>query len=52
MTEAQKIARRIFREWCAANGIVIYPMAGADLVARIEAALVTRPQGNTPGEGK
>lgn len=23
-----------------ANGIVIYPMAGADLVARIEAALV------------
>jgi hypothetical protein len=41
MTEARKIARRIFREWCAANGIVIYPMAGSDLVARIEAALTS-----------
>ena len=39
MSEARKIARRIFREWCAANGIVIYPMAGTDLVARIEVAL-------------
>ncbi|HMI56394.1 MAG TPA: hypothetical protein VK494_09415 [Gemmatimonadaceae bacterium] len=39
MTDARKMARRILREWCAANGIVIYPMAGADLVARIEAAL-------------
>jgi hypothetical protein len=46
MTDARKIARRTFREWCAANGIVIYPMAGADLVARIEAALTVAPSGN------
>jgi hypothetical protein len=39
MSPAKKLARKVFREWCAANGIVIYPMAGADLVARIEAAL-------------
>jgi len=45
MTEAKKMARRVFREWCAANGIVVYPMAAADLVARIEAVLSSAEDG-------
>lgn len=40
MSPAKKAARRVFREWCAANGILIYPMTAADLVNRIEAAIV------------
>lgn len=39
MTDARKIAGRIFREWCAANGLAVDPLSAADLVARIEAAL-------------
>lgn len=41
MTQAKKTARRIFREWCAHNGIVLEPLCAADLVARIEAALAS-----------
>lgn len=48
MTQARKIARRIFREWCAANGIVVDPAAAADLVARIEAVLVPPATRVTP----
>jgi len=44
MTDAKKIARRVLREWCKANGLVIYPMAAADLVARIELALTEKSQ--------
>jgi hypothetical protein len=45
MTPSRKAARRIFRDWCAANGLAVDPIAAADLVNRIEAAL--RPSQNS-----
>jgi hypothetical protein len=39
MTEARKVARRIFREWCKYQGICMDPIIAADLIARIEHAL-------------
>jgi hypothetical protein len=41
-TPEHKAAIKIFREWCATNGVVVEPLCGADLVNRIAGALSSR----------
>lgn len=36
----KKVAQRIFREWCSAHGAVVDVEMAADLVRRIEAAII------------
>ncbi len=39
-----KIAQKIFRDWCGSNMVVMDAMPAADLVKRIEAAIVAERQ--------
>jgi hypothetical protein len=38
----QKAAQLVFREWCAENGLVVEAIAAADLVKRIEIAILSQ----------
>lgn len=49
--DEMNLARLIFRRWCEAHGIVMDPIAAADLVNRIASALAHRaPAPETPRE--
>jgi hypothetical protein len=37
--QSKRAAQRVLREWCAANGVAMEPLAAADLVRRIAEAM-------------
>jgi hypothetical protein len=50
MMKPIKIAQKIFRDWCAYHGAVVDVPMAADLVKRIEAAIVAERAALTPYE--